>query len=81
MTSDGPANDIVYTKYIRQYICHIHGRYEGEKKTVCPTCEELPPNERPKKEPKAVLEEVQIRQPIGVFWKDVQEFILSLIHI
>ena len=75
MTKEGPAKEIMYTKYTRQYICYMHGAYKGEKKTVYPKCLELPPNERPEKKPKAVLEEVQMRQPIGVFWKEVQNFI------
>ena len=75
MTKEGPAKEIVYRKYTCQYICYMHGAYKSEKKTVCPKCLELPKNERPEKEPKAVLEEVQMRQPIGVFWKEVQNFI------
>ena len=77
MTEDGPGSMIVYSRYKNQHVCRKHGpiKDSGDRKTVCPECEELPPEERPAKPPKSVLEEVQFRVPIGVFWNDFQNFI------
>ena len=75
MTEDGPGSMIVYSRHKNHYVCSKHGPINGDRKSVCSECEELPAEERPAKPPKSVLEEVQFRVPIGVFWNDLQEFI------